>query len=240
LADPVFADGVTPLNAANMNKLQTRDEKGQANGYAGLDGTGLVPAAQLPAAAVSVPTGAALDWFGSTAPAGFLLCDGSAVSRSTYAALFAAIGVVYGSGDGTTTFNLPDTRGRMLVGVSPGGNAEVSALGANDGTAAAARRVRHAHTSTLTLPNHGHSVNDPTHSHAFTQPMSWDSRSWSGASFNPYIADGGGTQQTIAASATGVTVGNPTSNPAISGTIGVTGGTADGPSYLVANKIIKT
>lgn len=46
MADPVFADGVTPLNAVNMNKLQTRDEKGAANGYASLDGTGKVPVAQ--------------------------------------------------------------------------------------------------------------------------------------------------------------------------------------------------
>ena len=49
MADPVFVDGVTPLNAVNMNKLQTRDEEGQANGYASLDATGKVPVGQLPA-----------------------------------------------------------------------------------------------------------------------------------------------------------------------------------------------
>ncbi|MBI5219740.1 MAG: tail fiber protein [Bacteroidia bacterium] len=54
---------------------------------------------------------------GTTAPTGYLLCDGSAVSRTTYAALFAAMGTAYGSGDGSTTYNLPDLRGRFLRGV---------------------------------------------------------------------------------------------------------------------------
>jgi microcystin-dependent protein len=53
---------------------------------------------------------------GATASAGWLLCDGSAVSRTTYAALFVAIGTTHGVGDGSTTFNLPDFRGRVPVG----------------------------------------------------------------------------------------------------------------------------
>jgi microcystin-dependent protein len=53
---------------------------------------------------------------GSTAPAGYLLCAGQNVSRSTYAALFAAIGTTHGNGDGSTTFGLPDMRGRTVVG----------------------------------------------------------------------------------------------------------------------------
>lgn len=51
----------------------------------------------------------------SGAPSGWLRCDGSAVSRTAYSALFSAIGITYGAGDGTTTFNLPDTDGRTLV-----------------------------------------------------------------------------------------------------------------------------
>lgn len=47
---------------------------------------------------------------------GYLLCDGSAISRSTYAELFSVIGTIYGSGDGSTTFNLPDLRGRSIFG----------------------------------------------------------------------------------------------------------------------------
>ena len=55
MADPVWQDNVTPLNAVNMTKLQTRDEKAAVNGYASLDGTGKVPAGQLPAIGVQIP-----------------------------------------------------------------------------------------------------------------------------------------------------------------------------------------
>lgn len=57
---------------------------------------------------------------GSVAPAGSLLCDGTAYSRTIYAALFAAIGTTFGTGDGSTTFNVPDLRGRMAIGVGTG------------------------------------------------------------------------------------------------------------------------
>lgn len=53
---------------------------------------------------------------GTAAPTGFLMCDGSAVSGTTYAALFAVIGSTFGAGDGSTTFNVPDLRGRVLAG----------------------------------------------------------------------------------------------------------------------------
>lgn len=67
-----------------------------------------------------VPPGAILPFGGSSAPVGFLIADGSAVSRSTYADLFVAIGTAFGNGDGSTTFNLPDLRGRFLRGVDDG------------------------------------------------------------------------------------------------------------------------
>lgn len=66
------------------------------------------------------PTGIVTAFAGSSAPQGFLLCNGEAVSRSTYAALFSVIGTAHGTGDGTTTFNLPDYRGRFLRGVAGG------------------------------------------------------------------------------------------------------------------------
>lgn len=64
-----------------------------------------------------LPPGTVLPFAGSVAPAGWALCNGSAVSRTTYNALFSAIGVAHGSGDTTTTFNLPDYRGRFLRGL---------------------------------------------------------------------------------------------------------------------------
>ena len=64
-----------------------------------------------------VPSGAITPFAGSAAPTGWFSCDGSAISRATYAALFAAIGTTYGAGDGSTTFNLPNLKGRVPVGV---------------------------------------------------------------------------------------------------------------------------
>jgi microcystin-dependent protein len=64
----------------------------------------------------AVPAGALFPYGGSSAPSGYLLCDGAAVSRATYAALFAVVGTAFGAGDGSTTFNLPDMRGRIPLG----------------------------------------------------------------------------------------------------------------------------
>ena len=63
-----------------------------------------------------MPTGMVVPYAGAAAPDGWLLCQGQAVSRTTYAQLFSVIGTTYGSGDGSTTFNLPDMRGRVAVG----------------------------------------------------------------------------------------------------------------------------
>ena len=65
-------------------------------------------------------TGSIIPWPKDTAPTGFLLCDGTAVSRSTYADLFAVIGETYGNGDGATTFNVPDLQGKMPQGYESG------------------------------------------------------------------------------------------------------------------------
>lgn len=67
-----------------------------------------------------VPAGTILPFGGATAPAGWLLCDGSAVSRTTYAALFSSISTAWGYGDNSTTFNLPDMRGRFPRGRDAG------------------------------------------------------------------------------------------------------------------------
>jgi microcystin-dependent protein len=64
-----------------------------------------------------VPTGSVLPFAGSAAPTGYLMCDGTAVSRTTYATLYGVIGITHGQGDGSTTFNVPDYRGRFLRGV---------------------------------------------------------------------------------------------------------------------------
>lgn len=64
----------------------------------------------------NTPVGSISLFAGTTAPNGWLICDGSAVSRTTYANLFSVIGTTYGTGDGSTTFNIPDLQGRVPVG----------------------------------------------------------------------------------------------------------------------------
>jgi microcystin-dependent protein len=94
----------------------------------------------------SVPTGVINMWGTGTAPTGYLLCAGAAVSRSTYAALFAVIGTTFGVGDGSTTFNLPNYTNRMPYGTT------VAATGGS----ADAIVVSHTHTATSTDSGHSH------------------------------------------------------------------------------------
>ena len=103
----------------------------------------------------SLPAGIMLGYGGAAAPAQWLLCDGTAVSRTTYSALFAAIGVLYGVGNGSTTFNLPDYRGRVMVGLNST-DADFDTLGEKYGSK----------THTLTsaqMPVHTHIQNAHTH-----------------------------------------------------------------------------
>ena len=74
------------------------------------------------------PVGVVQAFAGSTTPDGWLLCDGSAVSRTTYAALFEAIGTTYGSGDGNTTFNVPNLVDKFVEGSSTAGTTKAAGL----------------------------------------------------------------------------------------------------------------
>ncbi len=91
---------------------------------------------------------------------GSLACDGTAVSRTTYAALFALIGTTWGAGDGSTTFNLPDLRGEFLRGIDNGRGVDTSRGFA---TAQTSQNASHAHG--VNDPGHAHSVYDPGHAH---------------------------------------------------------------------------
>ena len=104
-----------------------------------------------------VNTGLIIPWSDTTAPSGFLECNGQAVSRSTYAALFAVIGTTYGAGNGSTTFDLPDLQDDVVVGKSPT-KALASTGGANTVTSSgnANLSVGNHTLTTPELPSHFH------------------------------------------------------------------------------------
>lgn len=99
---------------------------------------------------------------GSTAPDGWLICDGSAIDRACYASLFAVIGETFGPGDGTTTFNLPDLGGRIPIGVGQQTGATDFALAAHGG------EETHQLT-TSEMPAHSHA--DSGHMHSILTPV---------------------------------------------------------------------
>lgn len=119
-----------------------------------------------------VPAGSVQAYAGSTAPSGWLACDGSPVSRTTYARLFAAIGTTWGTGDGSTTFNVPDLRGRAPIGAGTGAGLTARTLAATVGaethTLAESELPGHTHSGTAltlsTIPAHTHTQQGSTSS----------------------------------------------------------------------------
>lgn len=163
----------------------------------------------------AVPTGGIVLYGKSTAPTGFLLCDGSLVSRSTYAALFAIISTAYGTGDGSTTFGLPDMRQRFPLGLAASGTGAV--LGVTGGA------IDHTHTG-------------PSHTHAVVV-----TRDGWGATLNSPSTSG--RLNTGSAAGAGVFVSSyqPTADLSVTSAAGGTGasGTAN-PAFQTFTYIIKT
>lgn len=96
-----------------------------ANGGTGAtDAAGARAALGAASSVDAVPSGAVFYFAATTAPAGYLVCNGSTISRTTYAALFAVIGTTFGAGDGATTFRLPDLRGEFIRGWDAGRGAD--------------------------------------------------------------------------------------------------------------------
>jgi hypothetical protein len=131
-------DGVTTVAAALINQLETKVGVNNSTDPNSLE----YKVNHL----LSSLTGIILPFGATTPPTGFLLCDGSAVSRTTYAILFEVIGTTYGVGNGSTTFNVPDLRNRVPVGKAASG--ERSTLGAVGGA------LSHHHTGGL----HSHAI----------------------------------------------------------------------------------
>jgi microcystin-dependent protein len=104
------------------------------------------------------PAGCMSPFAGSTAPTGWLLCYGQAVSRTTYATLFGVISTTYGVGDGSTTFNLPDMRGRGFIGLDNLGGSAASRVAAATSLGDTGGSETHTHTG----PSHTHTTGDVT------------------------------------------------------------------------------
>jgi microcystin-dependent protein len=120
-----------------------------------------------------VPVGVVVPFAGSTSPAGWELCYGQAISRTTYAGLFTTIGTTYGSGDGSTTFNVPDLRGRVSAGKDDMGGTAASrltstVLTASNTLGATGGTQTHTLTSAQSgVPAHSHSI-QVANVHTFT------------------------------------------------------------------------
>ena len=132
-------DGVT-ATAAEINVLDGVTASTAEINH--LDGVTSAIQAQIDGI-VTAPSGTVIQFAGSSAPAGYLKANGNAVSRTAYAALFAAIGTTYGTGDGSTTFNLPDLRGEFVRGLDDGRGVDA---GRTLGSAQADEFKSHNHT----------------------------------------------------------------------------------------------
>jgi microcystin-dependent protein len=113
----------------------------------------------------SSPTASVIAYAGSSAPSGWLLCDGAAISRTTYSTLFAAISTVYGVGDGSTTFELPDLKGRVIAGKESSDTRLTSGgSGINGGTLGSTGGTETHTLLTAEMPAHTHTQDDDAHS----------------------------------------------------------------------------
>ena len=169
-----------------------------------------------PAGATTFPVGSIVMFGGSSAPSGWAICNGQALARTTYAALFSVIGTLYGTIT-PTTFNLPNLQGKVARGVGPAPFFPLASSGGADNTTLVANN----------LPVHTHPITDVSHNHSYERTNT--------ISFGPSLAgNSGGTNNSTVTSGdafTGITTtdGNTTTNTPFSIT----------NPYLAVNYIIK-
>jgi len=182
----ITAGGMTP-NDSLLNQM--------ANSLDGLVGARVAP------------TGIVVPFAGSAAPTGWLLCYGQAISRTTYATLFGVVSTAYGIGDGSTTFNVPDLRGRVIAGKDDMGGVAAARLTSATitGGALALGKVggeeRHQLT-TSELASHNHALTDPGHSHVLDRANVGSA----GSQYGYFGAAGTANDKDTYSSTTGVTL----------------------------------
>lgn len=236
--DDDFATGINQcVNKDGTNAMTGNFNVGSNKIINLANGTGTTDAVAYGQLSVLVPSGTIVMSGRNTAPTGWLICDGTNVSRTTYSDLFSAIGVTYGAGDGSTTFGLPDLRQRFPLGKAASGTG--ATLGGTGGA------IDHTHS----VPAHYHSMSGAgttlatgTESANHTHNLGYGTNLAAGA-----IAKPGSFSGTSLAD-TGVQSANHTH--AITGSIGLVTGGVDGnaamtsgtnnPPFLTVNFIIKT
>jgi microcystin-dependent protein len=193
-----------------------------------------------------VPTGTVLDFAGSSAPTGFVLCNGAAVSRTTYSGLYAALGGAsspWGQGDGSTTFNVPDLRGVAAIGAGQGTGLTNRALGARGGEETHQLVLSELASHTHTQNSHTHGLSDGGHSHQTNyyaiavrndaaQTVALTPAGQSGASAGYFYTSNANIQAN-----SNLTINSAT---AANNNAGSDGAHNNMPPFAVLNKIIKT
>ena len=212
-----------PSNVSSDITLTLPSSDGNANDVLQSDGSGNLSFAALPQA---VPTGSVHLMATTTAPSGYLKCNGAAVSRTTYADLFGIIGTTWGEGDGSSTFNVPDLRGEFVRGWADNGSVD---SGRSFASSQSDQNKQHNHG--VSDSGHNHGINDPGHLHqvAYSNSDSGDGViEESGTGFN-------GFEPTETAT-TGISINNATTGISINND----GGSEARPRNIAMMYVIKT
>jgi len=155
LNSTTYGQGTSFPSTYNVTRLFWRSDLGRMYYNKGTEGTPVWEGADVPVGTINMYAGATTD-----VPSGWLLCDGSAVSRTTYDELFNRLDTEYGVGDGSTTFNVPDFK---TSNVFPRGATNDAGRGTSGGES--------THTlSESELPSHTHAISPNPHSHSYTAP----------------------------------------------------------------------
>jgi microcystin-dependent protein len=160
----VETDGTVGINTYDPNNVYALDVNGDINCNRLYQNNGLL-----------VPPGSIITYAVNSAPDGWLICDGSSVSRTTYSELFAIISTTYGVGNGSTTFSLPNLQGKTIFGLNSN-DSDFNSVGETGGnktvTLTEDEIPSHSHTGTTDSSGvHTHGITDPGHTHNVSRTL---------------------------------------------------------------------